>query len=177
MIVNHNQDWHTVPLGCRTMVMGGAERLCVNDYSQFYHLSPHSCRIVHTLPHTHTQQRGLLQTLYCMHTCAQNSCAKGSGPVTIAHCERSLAAIGDHSSTAYTCVQRGLWHIYSHMRLLCYDCYSTCEAARDQLFQCSYGITALPIQGVRYYIREDRLSLALIADPHMLYRPRFDLYT
>ena len=62
------------------------------------------------------------------------------------------------------------------MRLLCYDCYSSCEATKDQLFKCSYGITALPIQGVRYYIREDRLSLALLADPHMLYRPRFDLY-
>jgi hypothetical protein len=62
------------------------------------------------------------------------------------------------------------------MRLLCYDSYTEDDSTKDQLFKCSYGITALPIQGVRYYIREDRLSLALLADPHMLYRPRFDLY-
>ena len=77
--------------------------------------------------------------------------------------------------------QRGLLrymlraHIYM-MRLLCYNSYSTCEATKDQLFLCSYGITALPTQGIRYYIREDRLSLALLADPLMEYRPRFDLY-
>ena len=33
LIVNHNPDGHTVPLGCRRMVDGGAERLCVDDWS------------------------------------------------------------------------------------------------------------------------------------------------
>ena len=65
-------------------------------------------------------------------------------------------------------------HIYM-MRLLCYDSYSHCEATKDQLFLCSYGISCMPL-GIRYYIREDRLSLALLADPLMEYRPRFDLY-
>ena len=32
-IVNHNRDSGTVRTGCCRMVMGGAERLCVNDYS------------------------------------------------------------------------------------------------------------------------------------------------
>ena len=88
----------------------------------------------------------------------------------------------------YTSSQRGLvqctrsQHLFTagsfaiyYMRLLCYDCYSTCEATRDQLFLCSYGISAMPL-GLRYYIREDRLSLALLADPLMEYRPLFDLY-
>jgi hypothetical protein len=61
------------------------------------------------------------------------------------------------------------------MRLFCYDCYSSCEATKDVLFRCSYGICALPL-GTRYYIREDRLSLALLADPLLEARPVFDLY-
>jgi len=60
------------------------------------------------------------------------------------------------------------------MRLLCYDSYTKCEATKDQLFKCSYGISAMPL-GIRYYIREDRLSLALLADPLLEARPIFDL--
>jgi hypothetical protein len=46
--VNHNQDWHTVRTGCSRMVQGGAERLCVNDYSLSHDSFPH----VH-LPYLH----------------------------------------------------------------------------------------------------------------------------
>ena len=61
------------------------------------------------------------------------------------------------------------------MRLLCYDSYTQDDATKDQLFKCSYGICAMPL-GTRYYIREDRLSLALLADPLLEARPVFDLY-
>ena len=61
------------------------------------------------------------------------------------------------------------------MRLLCYDSYTTCDATKEVLFRCSYGISAMPL-GTRYYIREDRLSLALLADPLLEARPVFDLY-
>ena len=74
----------------------------------------------------------------------------------------------------HTCSQRGLLHIYM-MRLFCYHSYTKCETTQQVLFKCSYGISCMPL-GVRYYIREDRLSLALLADPLMEYRPLFDLY-
>jgi hypothetical protein len=61
------------------------------------------------------------------------------------------------------------------MRLLCYDSYTQDDATKDVLFKCSYGISAMPL-GTRYYIREDRLSLALLADPLLEPRPVFDLF-
>jgi hypothetical protein len=73
-----------------------------------------------------------------------------------------------HSSS-----QRGLLHIYM-MRLFCYHSYTKCETTQQVLFKCSYGISCMPL-GVRYYVREDRRSLALLADPLMEYHPRFDI--
>jgi hypothetical protein len=89
------------------------------------------------------------------------------------YCVCSLAAImGLQQYSAHK--QRGLLACKYTMRLFCYDCYSSCETTQQVLFQCSYGISCMPL-GIRYYIREDRLSLALLADPTMLYRHRFDL--
>ena len=61
------------------------------------------------------------------------------------------------------------------MRLLCYDCYSNEDYVKDQLFLCSAWISAMPF-GLRYYIREDRLSLALLADCYLVPRPKLDYY-
>jgi hypothetical protein len=46
----------------------------------------------------------------------------------------------------------------------------------DQLGYCSYSYSALPL-GIRFYIREDRLSFALLADTHLVARPRLDFYS
>ena len=61
------------------------------------------------------------------------------------------------------------------MRLLCYDCYSTEDSVKDHVFLCSASVSAQPM-GLRYYIREDRLSLALLADCYLVPRPKLDYY-
>ena len=45
----------------------------------------------------------------------------------------------------------------------------------EQLGFCSHSYYAQPL-GIRFYIREDRLSLALLADSYMIARPRLDLF-
>ena len=44
----------------------------------------------------------------------------------------------------------------------------------DLLGTCSYCYYALPL-GIRFYIREDRLSLALLADIELVPRPKLDM--
>jgi hypothetical protein len=44
----------------------------------------------------------------------------------------------------------------------------------DVLGRCSYSYSAMPL-GIRFYIREDRLSLALLADTQLVPRPKLDL--
>lgn len=64
--------------------------------------------------------------------------------------------------------------IYLTMRLYCYDSYTDDPLVMDQLGFCSHSYTAQPL-GIRFYIREDRLSLALLADSELVPRPKFDL--
>jgi hypothetical protein len=64
-------------------------------------------------------------------------------------------------------------HIY-YMRLLCYDSHTLDPDVMEQLGFCSYSYTAQPL-GIRFYIWENRLSLALLADPQLVPRPKFDL--
>ena len=61
------------------------------------------------------------------------------------------------------------------MRLYCYDCYSEDDATKELLFKCSAWVSAQPL-GLRYFIREDRLTLALIADAYLVPRPTLDYY-
>ena len=61
------------------------------------------------------------------------------------------------------------------MRLYCYDCYSEDDATKELLFKCSAWVSAQPL-GLRYFIREDRLTLALIADAYLVARPTLDYY-
>ena len=85
-----------------------------------------------------------------------------------------------HQPYSYASSQRGLLYymlqvdIYM-MRLYCYDCYSIDESTKDLLFKCSAWVSAQPL-GLRYYIREDRLSIALVADSYLVPRPKFDYY-
>jgi hypothetical protein len=73
--------------------------------------------------------------------------------------------------------QRGLLSIVDiyMMRLYCYDCYSEDDSTKDLLFKCSLWVSAQPL-GLRYFIREDRLSIALVADCLLVPRPKFDYY-
>ena len=66
-------------------------------------------------------------------------------------------------------------HIYS-MRLLCYDSYTMDPDVKDQLGYCADSYSVLPL-GLRYYIREDRLSLAMLADAYLVPRPQLDYIT
>ena len=61
------------------------------------------------------------------------------------------------------------------MRLYCFDSYTDDPDIKDQLGYCADSYTAQPL-GLRYYIREDRLSLALLADTLLVPRPKFDYY-
>lgn len=60
------------------------------------------------------------------------------------------------------------------MRLLCYDCWADPET-REQIWLAAEYASALPAGGVRFHIREDRVSLALLADPQLKPRPKLDL--
>jgi len=59
------------------------------------------------------------------------------------------------------------------MRLLCYESYA-CESTRELIWLSADSATVLPFNGVRFYIREDRLAFALLADPSMRRRPTMD---
>jgi len=93
--------------------------------------------------------------------------SNGSGPYTmhyrISPCNNLLAA---GPFPAYP-------DIYM-MRLYCYDSYSDDPYTVDQLGFCSHSYYAQPL-GIRFYIREDRLSLALLADSLLVARPKLDL--
>jgi hypothetical protein len=61
------------------------------------------------------------------------------------------------------------------MRLYCYDCYSDLDHVKEHLGMCSQFYSIEPL-GIRFYIREDRLSLALLVDAHLERRSRWDYY-
>jgi hypothetical protein len=83
------------------------------------------------------------------------------------HCVHSAYTLETQLFTA------GSFAIYT-MRLYCYDSYTTDPDVMDQLGFCSHSYTAQPL-GIRFYIREDRLSLALLADCELVPRPKLDL--
>ena len=61
------------------------------------------------------------------------------------------------------------------MRLYCYDSYTVDGDVMEQLNYCAHSYTVLAL-GIRWYIREDRLSLALLADSTLAPRPKLDIY-
>jgi hypothetical protein len=65
--------------------------------------------------------------------------------------------------------------IYYTMRALCYDCWAD-EQVKEQIWLCSLWAEALAAGGVRFWIPENRVSLALLADFELKPRPKFDYY-
>lgn len=59
------------------------------------------------------------------------------------------------------------------MRILCYESWADPDT-QQQVWLCSEWINDLPAGGIRFYIREDRVSLALLIDPHMRRLSLFD---
>ena len=60
------------------------------------------------------------------------------------------------------------------MYLYAYDSYVEDPDTLDVLGACSYAYYAQAL-GIRFYIREDRLSLALLADVNIVPRPKYDM--
>jgi len=62
------------------------------------------------------------------------------------------------------------------MRVYCYQTLADITT-QEQLWLCSEAVSAGPIgSSNRFYIREDRLTLALILDPTMTRKPSLDYY-
>lgn len=59
------------------------------------------------------------------------------------------------------------------MRILCYESLAD-PCTQEQLWLSSEWISTMPGGCIRFYIREDRTSLALLADPHMRRIPTQD---
>jgi hypothetical protein len=47
---------------------------------------------------------------------------------------------------------------------------------QEQLWLCSEAVSAMPAHCARFYIREDRLSWAMLLDPHMRHIKEMDYY-
>jgi hypothetical protein len=63
------------------------------------------------------------------------------------------------------------------MRVFCYQSWISDEESKQQLWLCSDSFGAGPIPACnRYYIREDRLSFALLIDPTMRHIRSLDYY-
>jgi hypothetical protein len=60
------------------------------------------------------------------------------------------------------------------MLLLCYACYSEDAEVLDQLARYSHHYSIQPVRGIRFYIREDSLSLALLVDAYLERCQRYD---
>ena len=61
------------------------------------------------------------------------------------------------------------------MRVYCYQTWADI-ATQEQLWLCSVAVHAMPATCARFYIREDRLSFALLLDPHMRHIKDMDYY-
>ena len=59
------------------------------------------------------------------------------------------------------------------MLILCYESHAHCADTLEQLWLCCEWISAIP-GGIRFYIREDRASLALCIDSQLKRKPRED---
>ena len=63
------------------------------------------------------------------------------------------------------------------MRVLCYQSWITDEESKQQLWLCADAFGAGPVATCnRYYIREDRLTFALLIDPTMRHIRDLDYY-
>jgi hypothetical protein len=61
------------------------------------------------------------------------------------------------------------------MRVYCYQTWADIET-QEQLWLCAEAVGALPAGAARFYIREDRVSWALLLDPSMRHIHKEDYY-
>jgi len=61
------------------------------------------------------------------------------------------------------------------MRVYCYHTWATMDT-QEQLWLCAEAVGAMPAHSACFYIREDRLSWALLLDPTMRHMPKNDYY-
>ena len=61
------------------------------------------------------------------------------------------------------------------MKALCYDCWADPDT-KESIWLCALWAEALPAGGVRFWLAENRVSLALLADCELVPRPKFDYY-
>lgn len=59
------------------------------------------------------------------------------------------------------------------MRVLCYQTWAD-KTTQEQLWLCAEAVGAMPAGCARFYIREDRLSFALLLDPDMRHIKNLD---
>ena len=78
----------------------------------------------------------------------------------------------EHYATAGPC---DIYSMKPAQRLLCYDSYTDSPDIKDLLGRWAYSYTTLAL-GLRFYIPEDRVCLALLADSTLTARPNLDLY-
>lgn len=76
--------------------------------------------------------------------------------------------------SSYPCGSIAVLLIYTCMRYICFDSYTNDSLVKDQLGSYAHALYAQPL-GIRFYIREDWISLALIVDPLLVLRPREDV--
>ena len=61
------------------------------------------------------------------------------------------------------------------MRVYCYHTWADMPT-QEQLWLCADAVGACAANTAHFYIREDRLSFALLVDPTMTHRPKNDYY-
>jgi len=64
---------------------------------------------------------------------------------------------------------------YVTMRVYCYQTWAD-KTTQEQLWLCAEAVSALAGGAARFYIREDRVSFALMLDPHMRHLRDLDYY-
>jgi hypothetical protein len=70
----------------------------------------------------------------------------------------------------------GVYYTIYYMRVYCYQSWSD-PATQEQLWLCAEAMCAGPIASCnRFYIREDRLSFALLLDSEMRHLRDLDYY-
>jgi hypothetical protein len=67
------------------------------------------------------------------------------------------------------------YSISTCMRVYCYQTWAD-MATQEQLWLCSEAVCAMPAHCARFYIREDRLTFALMLDPTMRHIKDMDYY-
>lgn len=66
-----------------------------------------------------------------------------------------------------------IYYMNDLVYIRCYDSWAE-DCIKESLWLCAEFVCALPANGCRFYIREDRLSFALVLDPMMTRRPKLD---